>query len=108
MIDSSESLTLDTDARERATKALQEAFEYGYRSHYCAEWTEDGTCTLCWQFAADVIRAAEGFECCKRCRGTGQPGPEGDACDVCAGDGLWPINAASPRQRLSTEENADG
>jgi activating signal cointegrator 1 len=25
---------------------------------------------------------------CHRCNGTGMPGPEGDACDVCAGDGI--------------------
>lgn len=25
---------------------------------------------------------------CQRCNGTGMPGPEGDACDVCAGDGI--------------------
>jgi DnaJ-class molecular chaperone len=83
-----ESLTLDVGARERATAALQDALEHGHRTHYCAEWTEDGTCTICWQVAADVIRAAEGLRLCATCRGTGQPGPEGDACSDCSGNGL--------------------
>lgn len=83
-----ESLTLDTEAVERARQALQDAFEFGYRSHYCAEWTEDDGCTICWSIAGDILRAAEGLQCCSLCNGTGRPGPEGDACSECGGNGL--------------------
>lgn len=88
-----ESLTLDMEARERAMRALQTALDGGWETHDCDVWDEDndGGCSICWNIAADVIRAAEGFKCCERCKGTGQPGPEGDACPECGGDGLEPI-----------------
>lgn len=91
-IEPSESLTLDTDARDRATAALQEAFEYGHRSHWCAEWDDGDGCELCWENAAAVIRAAEGLRKCKRCNGRGTVGPEGDCCPECGGNGLEQLN----------------
>jgi hypothetical protein len=85
--ETSESLTLDVAARERATKALREAFEHGHRTHYCAEWDEGDGCTICWSVAAGVIRAAEGLRECRRCNGGGMVAP-GDCCPECGGDGL--------------------
>lgn len=88
LTDTSESLTLDVEARTRAADALGAAIDGGYRNHFCAEWQEDGTCTICWDIAADVIRAAEGLRKCSRCNGGGMVGPEGDCCPMCGGDGL--------------------
>lgn len=86
----SESLTLDVPARQRATEALQQALDYGYRTHYCAEWDEDGACTICWDIAARVVRAAEGLRECARCSGGGMVAP-GACCPECGGDGLEPL-----------------
>jgi hypothetical protein len=89
-IEPDESLTLDVAARERATAALREAFQDGYRTHDCAEWIVDGTCEICWDVAACVVRAAEGLRNCSRCNGMGTVGPEGDCCPACGGNGLEP------------------
>jgi hypothetical protein len=91
LTDTSESLTLDDEARTRAAEALGEALEYGYRGHYCAEHGRDGTvdggCEICWEVAAIVIRAAEDLRNCSRCSGGGMVAP-GDCCPECGGDGL--------------------
>ena len=86
-----DSLTLDVAARERATEALGNAIEHGYRNHWCAEWMEDGVCTVCWEIAADVVRAAEGLRMCSRCKGQGVvDGGYGtvSCCPECGGNGL--------------------
>lgn len=91
MIDTSESLTLDDAARTRAADALGEAFDRGYRSHYCDEHGRDGTadsgCEICWEVVAIVIRAAEGLRNCSQCRGGGMVAP-GNSCPTCGGNGL--------------------
>jgi hypothetical protein len=93
--ETSESLTLDMDARTRAADAFGMAIEYGYRNHYCAEWNEGDGCTICWEHAADVIRAAEGLRCCSRCKGGGEVdgGGASACCPECGGNGLEPLNA---------------
>ena len=81
------SLTLDMDARARAAKTLSERFD----AHYCAEWDEGDGCRICWNLAADVIRAAEGLRECERCGGQGVvDGGWGtvSCCPECGGNGL--------------------
>lgn len=90
-IETHDSLTLDVDARERATEALSAAIDGGWRNHFCAEWMVDDGCEICWDIAAQVVRAAEGLRLCTRCNGGGTVGPEGDCCPECGGDGLEPI-----------------
>lgn len=90
MIDTSESLTLRYEAGTRAAHALAEALKDGCGRHSCAEWQEDGVCRVCWDIAAEVIRAAEGLRLCSRCRGGGRV-PPGDCCPECGGNGLEEI-----------------
>lgn len=86
--DTSESLTLDSEALERAANMLGTQLDGGDRRHFCAEWQEDDGCTICWAIAAEVLRAAEGLRKCSRCNGMGMVGSEGDCCPQCGGDGL--------------------
>lgn len=78
---------------ERAQEALMAINGSAKLSHYCDEWIEknadgeDDGCEICWGIAIDVDRALRGATVCKRCRGTGMPGPEGDACPECGGSG---------------------
>lgn len=77
---------------ERAQKALM-AHNAEHGGHECDEYIEkdyegnDDGCEICWSIAIDVDRALRNATVCERCRGTGQPGPEGDACDECDGSG---------------------
>ncbi len=97
-----ESLTLDTAARARAAFALSEAIGAGFSPHWCDEWDEGDGCTICWDVAAAVIRAAEGLQKCRRCNGTGDVGAGAAVCcDECGGNGLEPLAAA-------TDNNQEG
>jgi hypothetical protein len=97
------SLTLDMDARGRAMEALSDAIGQGHRNHFCAHWDEGDGCSICWQIAADVIRAAEGLQCCSRCRGDGivDGGGAASCCPECGGNGLEPLTAIAPTGRHS-------
>lgn len=79
----------DMEALNRAQETLTRLNNDHGLNHFCAEWTEsdDDGCEICWRFAIDIDRALRGATVCKRCRGTGMPGPEGDACDECSGSG---------------------
>lgn len=92
MDDTAESLTLNDAARERATEALSEALGRGYTRHFCAEWQEDGACRICWDIAAEVIRATEGLQFCSSCRGGGLAAPAA-CCAECGGNGLEALAA---------------
>lgn len=95
-----ESLTLNIAARTRAMNALIDA-RVG-RGHFCSEWMVDDACEICWADAAAVIRAAEGFRECQRCRGTGDVGAGAAVCcDECGGDGLEPISATPDEEQRS-------
>jgi hypothetical protein len=87
-----ESLTLDIEAHARAAAALSDAFEQGHQTHWCAEWEEGDGCTICWDIAADILRAAEGLRKCSRCRGGGMVAP-GAECPECAGTGVEAVAA---------------
>ena len=93
-IEPEESLTLDDAAMTRAAEALGLAIEHGHSNHYCAEWSgQEGVtdgCEICWDIAADIVRAAEGLRKCPRCNGMGKVEP-GDCCPSCGGDGLEPL-----------------
>ena len=86
-VETENSLVLDQEAIDRAHKALRDAHEEGYRSHWCAEWLEDGVCTICWANAIDVILAAEGLRFCSTCKGGGMV-PPASCCPDCGGNGL--------------------
>jgi len=86
-VEPEESLTLDPDAIERAHDALRSAHEDGYRSHWCAEWLEDGVCTICWANAVDILLAAEGLRACPTCNGGGLVAPA-SCCPDCGGNGV--------------------
>jgi hypothetical protein len=94
VIETNESLTLDDAALSRATEALSAA---NSDKHFCSEWQEDGVCRICWNVAAEVIRAAEGLRCCSRCNGGAMVAP-GDCCPQCGGNGLEPILALHEEQ----------
>lgn len=82
-----QSLTLDVDALTRGADALSHAIEHGHPGHYCAEWIEDGQCAICWEIAAEVLRAAEGLRKCGNCNGGAIVAP-GGCCPSCGGNGL--------------------
>jgi hypothetical protein len=100
MVEPESSLTLDMDARARAMEALSDAIEQGHQPHFCVEWDEGDGCSICWQIAADVIRAAEGLRCCLRCNGAGivDGGGAASCCPECGGNGLEPLTASAPRE----------
>lgn len=77
------------EALSRAQAALTAYNAEHSLNHLCDEWTEDREdgCEVCWRIAGEVDRALRNATVCKRCRGTGAPGPEGDACDECGGSG---------------------
>lgn len=96
MIETEESLTLDYAAHARAQEALSDALERGFRPHWCDEYDEGDGCTICWDIAAAVIRAAEGLRLCQRCKGTGDVGGGAAVCcDQCGGNGLEPLVVAA-------------
>lgn len=98
MTEPENSLTLDMDARARAAAALSEATEQGYAQHYCDGWDEGDGCTICWDAAAAVVRAAEGLRECQRCNGTGDVGGGAAVCcNECGGNGLEPCSAKTDK-----------
>jgi hypothetical protein len=107
MTEPENSLTLDVEARTRAAEALRKELDDGYRRHYCAEWDEGDGCTICWEVAAIMLRAAEGLQECGRCRGQGVvDGGNGTVacCPECGGDGLEKIG---PVEQAPTSLSAD-
>lgn len=100
MIEPENSLTLDTDALTRAANALSGAISG--RRHDCDEHNDgDGCCRVCWEIAAEIIRAAEGLHMCPRCNGMGNVDGGGAAscCPECGGDGLEPLSTALRQNR---------
>ena len=52
-------MATDQAAIERAAEAISTQLDYGYRTHWCAEWQDAaGRCERCLEIAADALKAA--------------------------------------------------